>query len=127
MFQTTRFSRPMLKSGRLLTIPLLALASFGAPALSAQVVCCPMPNYGPHQQPALDRGASAHHFNINGGSTGSMTAYLSLGRTLTAQWATSWPPEMVVTSPICIREPATGHIRSNKPRLADISLTSLNA
>ncbi len=66
MFQTTRFSRPMLKSGRLLTIPLLALASFGAPALSAQVVCCPMPNYGPHQQPALDRGASAHHFNING-------------------------------------------------------------
>ena len=66
MFQTTRFSRPMLQSGRLLTIPLLALASFGAPALSAQVVCCPMPNYGPHQQRALDRGASAHHFNING-------------------------------------------------------------
>ena len=47
MFQMTRFSRPMLKSGRLLTIALLALASFGAPALSAQDVCCSMPNYGP--------------------------------------------------------------------------------
>ena len=68
MFQTTRFSRPMLKSGRLLTIALLALASFGAPALSAQVVCCPMPIYGQHpQQPAPTRGASAHYFNINGG------------------------------------------------------------
>jgi hypothetical protein len=68
MFQMTRFSRPMLKSGRLLTIALLALASFGAPTLSAQVVCCSMPVYRPdQQQPAPTRGASAHYFNINGG------------------------------------------------------------
>ena len=68
MFQKTRSSRPMFKSGRLLTIALLALASFGAPALSAQVVCCPMPDYRPHhQQPAPTRGASTHYFNINGG------------------------------------------------------------
>jgi hypothetical protein len=68
MFQTTRFSRPMLKSGRLLTIALLALASFGAPALSAQAVCCAMPDYRPnHQQSAPTRGASDYFFNINGG------------------------------------------------------------
>src|ERR1700723_818179 len=68
MFQKTRFSRPMLKNGRLLTIALLALASFCAPALSAQVVCCSMPIYGPHnQQSAPTGGASArYHFNING-------------------------------------------------------------
>jgi len=68
MFQMTRFSRPMLKNGRLLTIALLALASFGATSLSAQVVCCPMPDYRPHhQQPAPTSGASAYYFNINGG------------------------------------------------------------
>ena len=68
MFRKTRFSRPMLKSGRLLTIALLALASFGAPALSAQAVCCSMPIYGPQrQQPAPTRGAATHFFNINGG------------------------------------------------------------
>ena len=65
MFQTTRFFRPELKSGRLLTIALLALASFGAPALSAQAVCCAMPHYGRslsnYQQPA-----AAYRFNING-------------------------------------------------------------
>jgi len=66
MFQMTRFSRPMLKSGRLLTMALLALAASGAPALSAQDVCCAMPDYT-HQQPAQTRGAYAHHFNINGG------------------------------------------------------------
>ena len=64
MFQTTRFSRPMLKNGRLLTIALLALASFGTPALSAQT-CCFVPNLGPQTSPS--RGASAHYFNINGG------------------------------------------------------------
>jgi len=58
----------MLKNGRLLTIALLALASFGATSLSAQVVCCPMPDYRPHhQQPAPTSGASAYYFNINGG------------------------------------------------------------
>jgi hypothetical protein len=68
MFQMTRFSRPMLKSGRLLTIAMLALASFGAPTLSAQAVCCSMPIYGPHQQQsAQSRGAAGHYFNINGG------------------------------------------------------------
>ena len=119
MFQTTRFSRPMLKSGRLLTIALLALASFGAPALSAQIFAALCQTTGqttsnrrqPAERPRTTSISTA-------GSTGSMTAYLSGGRTPTAQWATSWPPEMVVTSPICIREPATGHILSNKPRLA---------
>jgi len=68
MFQTTRFSRPMLNRGGLLAIALSALASLGAPALSAQVACCPMPDYLPHhQQPGMDRGASARYFNINGG------------------------------------------------------------
>ena len=67
MFQTMRFSRPMLKSGRVLTIALLALTSFGAPSLSAQI-CCSKPDYPPHnQQPAQTRGASAYHFSINGG------------------------------------------------------------
>lgn len=67
MFQKTRFSRPMLKSGRLLTLALLALASFGAPALSAQT-CCFVPDWNTHhQQPATTRGASAHYFKINGG------------------------------------------------------------
>jgi hypothetical protein len=75
MFQTTRFSRPMLKSGRLLTIALLALASFGAPALSAQTVCCPLLNYRPrtlpnYQQPAPARGVAAYYFNINGTTYG---------------------------------------------------------
>jgi hypothetical protein len=66
MFQMTRFSRPMLKNGRLLTIALLAFASFGAPALSAQT-CCFVPRYPQHQQqPAPTRGASAYYFNING-------------------------------------------------------------
>ena len=69
MFQTTRFFRPELKSGRLLTIALLALASFGAPALSAQAVCCPTLNYRPrtlYQQPGPANGAAAYRFNING-------------------------------------------------------------
>ncbi len=67
MVQMTRFSRPMLKNGRLLTIALLALASFGAPALSAQT-CCFLPIYRQdQQQSAPTRGASAHYFNINGG------------------------------------------------------------
>jgi len=66
MFQTTHFSRPMLKSGRLLTIALLALASFGAPALSAQT-CCFVPNLRPgYQQPGPARGAAAYYFKING-------------------------------------------------------------
>jgi hypothetical protein len=64
MFQTTRFFRPVLKNGRLLTIALLALASFGAPALSAQT-CCFVPNLGPQTSPT--HGASAYYFNINGG------------------------------------------------------------
>ena len=68
MFQMTRFSRPVLKSGRLLTVTLLALASFGAPTLSAQVVCCSMPDYRPQQQqPEPTRGSAAHYFKINGG------------------------------------------------------------
>src|SRR5271169_6149295 len=46
MFRTTRFSRPMSKIGRSLTIALLALASFVAPTLSAQT-CCFVPNYRP--------------------------------------------------------------------------------
>ena len=73
MFQMTRFSRPMLKSGRLLTIALLALASFGAPALSAQICCFvpdyrqPVPNY---RQPVPNYRQPAPKFrevyNING-------------------------------------------------------------
>jgi hypothetical protein len=65
MFQKTRFSRPMLKSGRVLTIALLALASFGAPALSAQTVCCSMPHYGRQTLPAAAAHAT-YRFNIGG-------------------------------------------------------------
>jgi hypothetical protein len=72
MFQTTRFSRPMLKSGRLLTIALLALAPASA------------------RQPFPVRLAAMCQ-------TGGQ------------------PREMVVTLPLCIREPATGHILSNRP------------
>jgi hypothetical protein len=68
MFQKTRSSRPMFKSGRLLTIALLTLASFGAPVLSAQAVCCSVPDYRPgHQQQPQNLGAAAHYFKINGG------------------------------------------------------------
>ncbi len=60
MYQMTRFSRPILKSGRLLTIALLALASFGAPPVSAQI-CCFKPDYRPHTAPS-----NVTYFNING-------------------------------------------------------------
>jgi len=71
MFHTTRFSRPTLKSGCMTTIALLALASFGAPSLSAQPdTPLQIPHYGRslpnYQQPAPARGASAYRFNING-------------------------------------------------------------
>jgi hypothetical protein len=47
MFQTTRFFRPMLKSARLPFLVLLAAASFGAPAFSAEEtrICCFVPDY----------------------------------------------------------------------------------
>jgi hypothetical protein len=64
MFETTRYSRPMLKNGRLLTVALLALSSFGAPALSAQT-CCFVPNFRTpgFQQP---RANARYLFNIAG-------------------------------------------------------------
>lgn len=47
MFRTTRFFRPTLKNGLRLSLVLLAAASFGAPAFSADDpgICCFVPNY----------------------------------------------------------------------------------
>jgi hypothetical protein len=57
-----------------------------------------------------------------------MTTYLSGWRGSPYPWATSWPREMVVTLPICIREPATGHILFETERpLASVSRRSLAA
>jgi len=52
MLQTTRFSQPMLKSGRLLTIACWLPPASARPPFPLQVVCCPIPDYRlNHQQP----------------------------------------------------------------------------
>jgi DNA-binding CsgD family transcriptional regulator len=67
MFQTTRFFRPLLKSGRLLSLILLAAASFGTSTLSAQTVCCFVPNYRQPVPNYRQPGPNARwRYNING-------------------------------------------------------------